>query len=138
MELEIFTLADFAADYGNGKLTVVGTFDTVFVPQLPTKHPHCSIAIRMRIANSEAGAHDFMIRGLTPDGNIFQNVNGSMDIKPNGNTDYTTFNLVIGLNNLKLERAGKYAFEFHFDNEFRSGLKMNVVHGSPVSMVKAA
>ena len=138
MELEIFSLADFAADYGNGKLTVVGTFDTIFAPSLPTSYPHCTVAIRMRIANAEVGQHEFEIKGIDPDGRVFQNLKGKMETKVNPNADYSTLNLVLNMDNLKLTKAGKYAFEFHFDNEFRSGLKLNVVQAVPPGMVKAA
>ncbi|HNQ62231.1 MAG: hypothetical protein UZ12_BCD005001561 [Bacteroidetes bacterium OLB12] len=139
MEVEIFTLADYAADQGNSKLTVVGTFDTLFTQNLPTKHPHCSLAVRIRIANSEAGKHDFEIKTIGPDGKEFSpKIKGDLTVMQNPNADYTTLNLVMNMNNLKLERAGKYHFEFHFDGDFRSGLTMTVVHGVPKGMQKAA
>lgn len=138
MELEIFTLADHASDHGRGKLTIDGTFDTIFSPQLPYMHPHCSIAARMRIANSEAGKHEFEIRALAPDGKVLHSVKGNGDMKANPHNDYSTHNFVMNLNNLKLDKAGKYAFEFYFDGEFRSGLKLNLVHAMPPGMVKAA
>jgi hypothetical protein len=139
MEVEIFTLADYAADQGNSKLTVVGTFDTLFTPNLPSKHPLCSLAIRFRIANSEAGKHDFEIKTIGPDGKEFNpKVKGDLTVMANPNADYTTLNLVMNMNNLKLEKAGKHHFEFHFDGEFRSGLTMTVVHGLPKGMQKAA
>ncbi|MCC6836675.1 MAG: hypothetical protein IT213_16945 [Cytophagales bacterium] len=139
MEIEIFTLADYAADQGNSKLTVVGTFDTLFTQSLPTQHPHCTLAIRFRVANSEAGKHDFEIRTVGPDGKEFiPNIKGDRTVMPNPNADYTTFNVVVNMNNLKLEKAGKHSFEFYFDGEFRSGLTMTVVQGLPKGMQKAA
>jgi hypothetical protein len=139
MEIEIFTLADFAADQGNGKLTVVGTFDNLYCPQLPATHPACAVALRIRIANKEAGSHDFELKILNPDGKQFlSTIKAKMDVKVNPNADYVTLNMVFNLNNVKLEKAGKYAFEFYFDGEFRSGLKLNVVHAIPPGMVKAA
>lgn len=138
MEIEIFTLADFAADQGNGKLTVVGTFDTLFCPQLPAVQPAFAVALRMRIANKEAGKHLFEVKMLTPDGKQINSIKGDMDVKVNPHSDYATLNLVFNFNNFKLEKAGKYAFEFHFDGEFRSGLKLIVIHGMPSHFVKAA
>ena len=65
------------------------------------------VALRIRIANSEAGQHDFELRpkGLSS----IQPVKGQMDIKPNPNADHSTFNIVVNLNNLKLDKAGKYS-----------------------------
>lgn len=54
MKVEIFSLADHAAEYG-GKLSITGTFDTLLCPTLPAVHPHCSLAIRLRFEPAEAG-----------------------------------------------------------------------------------
>ena len=125
MEIEIFTLADYAADYGNGKLIVSGTFDTIFGQSFPLVHPSCSLALRIRIANSEAGDHTFEIQstGLS---NV-QPFKGNFSVKKNPNADHSTINLVVNFNNLKFDKPGRYSFEFHFDNEFRSGLNLYVV-----------
>ena len=136
--LEIFSLSDFAADYGNGKLSVIGCFDTIFTKQLPTVHPQCSISARMRFGNSEVGNHTFEIRAITPSGKVLHSVNGKADVKANPNATYSTRNLIMTLNNFKLEEFGAYAFEFWLNGEFHSGLKMHVVHGLPPGMVKAA
>ncbi|MEI2737350.1 MAG: hypothetical protein V9F01_01030 [Chitinophagaceae bacterium] len=61
MEIEIFTLADFAQD-NNSKLTIVGTFDSINAKQFPVSHPVCAIACRLRFAAKETGSHDFKLR----------------------------------------------------------------------------
>ena len=61
MEIEIFTLADFAQD-NQSKLTIVGTFDAIHSKQFPVTHPSCTIACRLRFAAKEAGSHDFKLR----------------------------------------------------------------------------
>lgn len=133
MEIEIFTLADYAADYGNGKLVISGTFDTIFSHVFPFSHPNCSIALRIRLANSEAGEHDFEIKpiGLK---NI-QPLKGSMNVQQNRNADHATINIVLNLNNISFEKPGKYAFEFHFDGEFRTGLSLYLVKAAPPAAV---
>src|SRR5215212_8303811 len=55
MKIEIFALADFAADYG-GKLSVVGIFDTIFARQMPAVHPHCCLAVKLRFDKDEEGS----------------------------------------------------------------------------------
>ena len=125
MEIEISTLADYAADYGNGKLIVSGTFDTIFGQTFPLVHPSCSLALRIRISNSEVGEHSFEIR---PAG--FSNVQpfiGNLSVKKSPYADHSTINLVVNLKDLKFDKTGRYSFEFHFDNEFRSGLNLYVV-----------
>ena len=138
MVLEIFSLSDFAADYGNGKLSVIGTFDAVFTHHLPAIHPQCAIAARMRFGNHEAGHHTFEIRALSPDKTVLHFVKGEGNIQSNPHFDYSTQNLVMNLTNFKLERLGAYAFEFWHNGEFHSGLKMHVLQALPHGMVKAA
>ena len=38
VDIEIFTLCDAAADY-QGRLNILGVFDTIFAPQMPASHP---------------------------------------------------------------------------------------------------
>jgi hypothetical protein len=63
MEIDIFAVCDFAQDVA-GKLTVVGTFDTIFVPELPAVLPICSIAARVRLQKKDDGLHSFKIMVL--------------------------------------------------------------------------
>lgn len=128
MEIEIFTLADYAADYGNGKLVISGTFDTIFSQNFPTTHPNCTLVLRVRVANSEAGVHDFEIRpiGLSK----IEPLKGNINVAENKNADHTTINMVMNLNNLLFDKPGKHSFEFYFDGEFRSGLYLHAVKTS--------
>jgi len=132
MEIEIFTLADHAADYGSGKLVIAGTFDNIFASNFPAVHPMCVIAVRMRIANSESGRHKFEIRAIDSKGQkLHEPFSGEFDVQKNPNADHTTLNIVWNLANTKFETPGKYAFEFHYDGEFRTGLNLTVVKFVP-------
>ena len=80
MEIEIFTLCDFAQD-NQSKLTIVGTFDSINAKQFPTQHPACSIACRLRFSSKEAGEHTFKLRLIDSDGKeIIQSIEGNMNI----------------------------------------------------------
>lgn len=129
MEIEIFTLADYAADYGNGKLVISGTFDSIFSQGFPFSHPNCAIALRIRLANSEAGEHEFEVRPIGIKG--IQPLKGTMNVQRNRNADHATVNIVLNMNNISFEKPGKVAFEFYFDGEFRSGLSLYVVKAGP-------
>ena len=138
MEIEIFTLADFANDSGNGKMNIVGTLDQINVPSLPFVLPHCAVATRIRIANSEAGAHSFELVCIDPEGNEFQRLPGTLNAAVNSNAEYSAFNLPLNISNFKVDKIGKYAFELYYDGEFRSGLTMHVVLINGPRALKAA
>ncbi len=54
MDIQIAILCDAATD-NNGKLNILGTFDTIYSAQLPATHPQCSIALRMTFSKGEEG-----------------------------------------------------------------------------------
>lgn len=124
MEIEIFTLADFAQD-NNSKLTVVGTFDAIQVKQFPVQHPSCSVACRLRFGIKEIGQHEFKLR-LT-DANakeILQPIEGNINIGTPPNGQFAAINIVINFNQLQFEKSGRYSFELYIDGEWKSGLPL--------------
>jgi len=124
MEIEIFTLADFAQD-NNSKLTVVGTFDAIHSRQFPAIHPSCSIACRLRFSNKEIGQHDFKLRLIDSSGKeVINPIEGNLTIGESPNGQISSINIVINFNQLKFEKAGRYSFELYIDGEWSSGLPL--------------
>jgi hypothetical protein len=124
MELEIFTLADFAQD-NQSKLTIVGTFDSIHSKQFPIAHPSCAIACRLRFGASETGEHDFRLRLIDNNGKeVIKPIEGKMQIAENPNGQLTSLNIVINFNQLKFEKPGRYSFELHIDGEWKTGLPL--------------
>jgi hypothetical protein len=124
MEIEIFTLADFAQD-NNSKLTVVGTFDSIHVKQFPAQHPACSIACRLRFANKEAGQYDFKLRLIDAAGKeLIEPIRGNLSIGESANGQFSSVNIVVNFAQLKFEKPGRYSFELYIDDEWKSGLPL--------------
>lgn len=124
MEIEIFTLCDFAQD-SHSKLTIVGTFDSINTKQFPATHPACSIACRLRFAAKEAGDHDFKLRMTDTKGNeIIKPIEGQMKIGVPPKNQFATVNLVFNFTQLKFETAGRYSFELYVDGDWKSGLPL--------------
>lgn len=126
MEIEIFTICDFAQD-NNGKLTVVGTFDGINSKQFPFTQANFSVACRLRFAEKETGTHEIRLRFIDIDGKeLLQPIQGQMNIPKPTNGQYSTVNLVFNLSQLKFEKAGRYSFELYIDDEWESGLPLFV------------
>lgn len=124
MEIEIFTLADFAQD-NSSKLTIVGTFDSIQSKQFPVSHPACSIACRLRFALKETGAHEFRLRLIDESGKeIIQPIEGNINIGAPPNGQFSTINIVVNFNQLQFEKAGRYSFELYIDGDWKSGLPL--------------
>ncbi|NOT51239.1 MAG: hypothetical protein HOP10_08170 [Chitinophagaceae bacterium] len=124
MEIEIFTLADFAQD-NNSKLTIVGTFDSINGKQFPIIHPACSVACRLRFAIKEGGDHSFKLRLIDVNGKeTIQPIEGNIKIGNVPNGQFSSINIVINFNQLQFEKAGRYSFELYIDGDWKSGLPL--------------
>lgn len=109
MDIEIFTLCDFAQD-NQGKLTIVGTFDTVFARQLPTAIPTCHIALRLRLRPGEAGRIPFGIQIQTPDGqNVIPPLQAEMQSQVPPGAESVCGNVAIGIGGLTFQSYGRYS-----------------------------
>ncbi len=124
MEIEIFTLCDYAQDM-KGKLVLVGTFDTIFPKQYPCTHATCCIALRLRFSEDEQGQHKLKLRLIDSKGKeIINKIEGNIQVQTPVKGHHSTINFALQLNQLKFETAGKYAFELYIDDEWRSGLPL--------------
>jgi hypothetical protein len=124
MEIEIFTLADFAQD-NNSKLTIVGTFDSIQAKQFPVQHPACAVACRMRFGIKEVGGHDFRLRLIDTAGKeIIKPIEGNINIGTPPNGQFASVNIVVNFNQLQFEKAGRYSFELYIDDDWKSGLPL--------------
>ncbi len=124
MEIEIFTLADFAQD-NNSKLTIVGTFDSIQARQFPVQHPACTVACRMRFSIKETGSHEFKLRLIDTAGNeIIKPIEGNINISTPPNGQFASVNIVVNFNQLQFEKAGRYSFELYIDGDWKSGLPL--------------
>lgn len=126
MKVEIFTLCDAATD-SNGKLNILGSFDTLFASQEPIMHPACAIALKIRFSKIESGQHGIKMSFVDIDGKkIMPDIEGSLgvEIKPGDETG--TANLVMNIQGLKLLKFGKYCVDLAIDGREEGSLPLYV------------
>lgn len=124
MEVEIFTLSDFAQD-NNSKLTIVGTFDSINARQFPVVHPSCMVSSRLRFAAKEAGTYLFRLRVIDNDGReIVQPIEGNINVGMPQNGQVATINVVVNYSQLKFDKPGRYSFELYINGDWKSGLPL--------------
>jgi hypothetical protein len=117
MDIDIFTLCDFAQDV-QGKITIVGTFDTIWAHEFPAIQPTCSIVARIRYSIKEAGQHSFKISILSDSGKeIPPPLSGKLDLKIPSDQEWGTANIVIGIGLLKLPSYGRYSVNLLLDDK---------------------
>jgi hypothetical protein len=114
MKIELFTFCDFAQENG-GKLTVVGTFDTIISHNFPCVHPQLSVVIRLRFDIWEFSSHAFRIETRDLDGDMnMEAISGNIDVKGVGNATAVS-HLVFSISNLHFKSSGVMNFALFID-----------------------
>jgi len=115
VEIEIFSLCDFANDLG-GKLVIVGTFDTITAQEYPAFHPSCSIAARIRFERYESGDHPVQIHLIDQDGrDVLPPLNGAINVVVPAQQSSAVFNFCITIGQLQIQQEGAYRFDLMMD-----------------------
>jgi hypothetical protein len=116
MKIEILTFCDFAQE-NQGKLTIVGTFDTIIAPKFPCFHASLWLVLRMRFDIWEFGPHEFRIETHDLNGETQMNpISGKIDVNGAGNATAVS-HLVLGVGNLQFKAPGVVNFVIYIDNK---------------------
>jgi len=116
IKIEIFTFCDFAQVNG-GKLTIVGTFDTIVARNFPCIHPQLSVVIRMRFDMWEFENHGFRIETRDLEGEMnMEAITGNIDVQGAGNTTAVS-HLVFSITNLQIKNPGVVNFVLFIDDK---------------------
>jgi len=127
MDIQIAVLCDAATD-NNGKLNILGTFDTIYTSQLPAIHPQCAIAIRMTFNKVEEGAHKVKLNFVDEDGKAVtpQNIEIPLDVLVPEETIFLSRNFIVNIQNLKFEKEGLYSVNIAVDGRQEGSIPLLV------------
>jgi hypothetical protein len=131
MIIQTAVICDAATDY-QGKLNLLGAFDTISAMKMPSVHPQCSLALRVVFERIEEGQHLFKMKFVDDDGKL---IIPQMEIPVPAafapDTNFATRNIIINIQNLKFDRAGSYSLEVAADNHHLISIPLSVKLVSP-------
>ncbi len=131
MEVQAALLCDTAYDY-NGKLCLLGSFDTIIAPKFPATHSACSVAVRLTCRSEDEGTHQINLLLIDEDGkNILPKIAPSMEVKLPANVFFYSRNLIFNLQQIKFKSAGQYSIDLMIDNEMRARIPLQIVPAKP-------
>ena len=127
MNIELFVLCDAATDQ-QGKLNILGAFDSLWAKTVPVSHPQCAVALRIRFSKIEAGEHNIKINVIDEDG---QSVVSPFETKVNvgfANIKVTSVaaNMILNLHGLKFQKFGEYSIDLAIDGRQEASLPFYV------------
>jgi len=125
VKIELFTFCDFAQE-NSGKLTIVGTFDTIISRNFPCVHPQLSVVIRIRFDLWEFGSHVFRIETRDLNGEINMDpISGTLDVKGIGNASAVS-HLVFTIGNLHFKNPGMINLTLYIDDKETSSIPLYI------------
>ncbi len=134
MNIEAFLLCDAATEQ-QGKLNVLGSFDTIFSKQMPTIHPACSVALRIRFEKVEDGEHKVRLQIIDLDGKpISPKLEGNVNVRVPDNVDSSAVNLILNIQGQKFEKFGKFNIYLAIDGTKEASLPLWVSKPKPSLM----
>jgi hypothetical protein len=131
MNIQVSVLCDAATD-DNGKLNLLGAFDTIYTRQLPATHPQCSIALRVTFDHEDEGEHQLRLSLVDADGRpITPGIEIPVRVALEGDSHFGTRNFIINIQQLKFETPGLYSIDVAWDDAAQTSIPLVVKQRPP-------
>lgn len=126
MDIQVAVLCDAATD-NNGKLNILGTFDTIYTSQLPAVHPQCSIALRITFNKVEEGEHKVRLNFVDEDGKpVMRSIELPIQVSVPDDTIFVSRNFIVNIQQLKFEKTGLYSIDLAVDGRQEGSIPLLV------------
>ena len=117
-------LCDAATD-DNGKLNILGSFDTIYAPQLPAVHPQCSVALRVTFMSGDEGDRKLKLNFVDADGHpIMPAVEIPVTVALPDDAHFLTRNFIVNIQQLKFVEVGVYSVDVRLDDKSRAAIPL--------------
>jgi hypothetical protein len=118
-------VADYALIDQQGKLSVLGMFQHVWLSNFPAVYPRTHLVLRVRGRRTEIGIHTIRIRFVDEQGNELLGGEGTVQFgePPAGVVDVEAGAVLVF--DVPLPRPGQYAFEISLDGEAASRVALS-------------
>ena len=128
MDVTLALLCDAANVGADGKLNVLGQFDTISATAFPTLHPMMHLVLRFSATPAEAGqGRTLTIRLVNADGNTIGEVSGPLEV-PNaeGSGRLPALQLITPFPGVTFPGPGSYAFHILIDQDDKRSVPIEI------------
>ena len=131
MNIQVAVLCD-AATEDNGKLNLLGAFDTIFAPQLPAVHPQCAVALRVTFMSGDEGARKLNLNFVNAAGrDIMPPIEIPVAVALPDDVHFLTRNFIVNIQGLKFPEIGLYSVDVRLDDKSQAGIPLSVKYLPP-------
>ena len=126
MNVQVAILCDAATD-DNGKLNLLGAFDTIYAPQLPAIHPQCAVALRVTFAAGDEGQRKLALNFINADGrSIMPAMEIPVAVALSEDAYFVTRNFIVNIQQLRFAEAGLYSVDIRLDGKSQANIPLQV------------
>lgn len=115
MDVDLAVIADAANVSQEGKLNILGVFDTIWAREFPCRHAVMVFVLRVRADFTDKGAHQLEIRLMDADGAQLFKAEGPLNVPGGPPGRPIKPHVIMGLGGISFPRAGDYSFEVMID-----------------------
>lgn len=127
MRVNLALLADYANVSREGKLNILGIFDTIYARTFPVTHPHMQLVIRFEAEAGEAGrTRQIEVQLQAQDGEVLFRVPAAMTVQRGELGEAVRADHILALNNVTFARPARYAFRVLVDAEEAARVPLRV------------
>jgi hypothetical protein len=124
MNIQVAVLCDAATD-DNGKLNLLGAFDTIYAPQLPAVHPQCAVALRVTFMSGDEGERKLKLNFVNADGHgIMRPIEIPVAVALPDDAHFVTRNFIVNIQGLTFPEAGLYSVDVRLDDQSQAGIPL--------------
>lgn len=127
MDVNLAVCCDAANVSREGKLNLLGIFNSIHAATFPCTHPHLCLVLRVEAGLGEEGAHPIEIKLADEDGHEIFKVTGQLALQGARPGRPMTAQTVMDINHFQIPRPGTYSFEIFIDNRHQRSVALHVV-----------
>lgn len=128
MKVPLFVAADYANISKEGKLNIMGIFQTITASQFPARHS--AIFLVMTLV-AELGEHeqtrDMTIKLMDADGKEILAVAAQVEVPQQADRQLPQVSAVLELRDIVIEKPGRYMLILLIDKDFKAELSLHVL-----------
>lgn len=131
MEIPFAVIADGANVSREGKLNILGIFDTIHARSFPVTHAEMKLVLRVVADPEEAGVeHAIEIKLLDEQGGAVLGMKANVVPRSVPEGKPLKLDQVVSMHNVSFKKPGKYYFSIVVDGDQKTALPLTVVEAS--------
>jgi hypothetical protein len=111
LEVDLAVVADAANVSQEGKLNILGVFDTIWAREFPFRHAAMVFVLRVRADFTDQGTYDLEVRLMDADGGQLFKASGPLTVPTGIPGRPVKPHVIMGLAGVTFHKPGDYSFE---------------------------